>query len=247
MAITKTLAVVQAKVLSLGNIKGQVGTGPTFRHPTDDIVADINTSYAEYRELLVARKFDYFLEETAQAELPTARADTNEQYSVIDWPVVALNLRRIDVYQYGEWKALKEIDWARLRDVIPRDASATNRRVEFFSPRSQATAVSATSQTAGKIALAPFSTSGSYKLTYLPPHVDITNTAHVFVFASEAGFMWTVWNTICNISIRDTDKERRYVPAVAERQRRAESIGTFSAATVATGGTQMRRAPGYNG
>lgn len=246
MAIIKTLAVVQAKVLSLGNIKGQVGTGPTFRHPTDDIVADINTSYAEYRELLVARKFDYFLEETAQANLPTARADTNEQYSVIDWPTVALNLRRIDVYQYGEWKALKEIDWARLRDVIPRAASATNRRVEFFSPRSQATP-STTSQAAGKIALAPFSTAGKYKLTYLPPHTAISDATHAFVFASEAGFMWTVWNTICNITIRDTDKERRYVPATAERERRAASIGTFSAATVSTGGTQMRRAPGYNG
>lgn len=246
MAIIKTLAEVQAKVLSLGNIKGQVGSGVTFRHPTDDIVADINTSFAEYRELLVARKFDYFLVETSQADLPSSRADTNEQYSVIDWPTTALNLRRIDVYQYGEWKALKEIDWARLRDVIPRDASATNRRVEFFSPRSQATA-STTTQTAGKIALAPFSTPGKYKLTYLPPHTAITDSTHVFVFASEAGFMWVVWNTICNIAIRDTDKERRYVPAVAERQRRADSIGTFSAATVATGGTQMRRAPGYNG
>lgn len=246
MAIIKTLQEVQDKVTSLGNIKGQIGSGSTFRHPTTDVQADINTSYAEYRELLVARKFDYFLEETAQATLPSARADTNEQYSVIDWPLAALNLRRVDVYQFGEWRALKEIDWARLRDVIPRSSTITTRRIEFFAPRSQATP-NTTSQTAGKIALAPFSTSGSYKLTYLPPHTPITNTTHVFVFASEAGFMWVVWNTICNIAIRDTDKERRYVPATVERERRADSIGKFSAATVATGGTQMRRAPGYNG
>lgn len=246
MAIIKTLAELQAKVISLGNIKGQVGAGATFRHPTDDIVAECNTSYAEYRELLVERKFDYFLEETDLASLPTDRAAANEQYSLIDWPTTALNLRRIDVYQYGEWKALVEIDWARLRDVLPRSGSATTRRILYFSPRNQAKA-STTSQTAGKIALAPFSSSGQYKLTYLPPHVAITNTAHVFVFASEAGFMWTVYNAICNITIRDTDKERRYVPATTERQRRADLIGSFSAATIATGGMQMRRSPGYNG
>lgn len=246
MAIIRTLAEAQTMVVSVGNIKGQVGAGSTFRHPTDDVIAQINSSYAQYRELLVARKFDYFLEETALAALPTARAAVNEQYSLIDWPTVALNLRRIDVYQYGEWKALTEIDWARLRDVIPRAGSATNRRVLHFSPRNQATPTT-TSQTAGKIALAPFSSAGTYKLTYLPPHTVITNTAHAFVFASEAGFMWTVWNTVCLIAIRDTDKERRYMPATAERALCAASIGTFAAATVATGGTQMRRSPGYNG
>lgn len=244
--LAKTLAETQTMVVSVGNIKGQVGAGPTFRHPTDDVVAQINVSFGEYRELLVARKFDYFLEETAQADLPSARADVNEQYSLIDWPTNALNLRRIDVYQYGEWKALREVDWARLRDVIPSDSRQTTRRVEFYSPRSAGTPDGA-SQVAGKIALAPFSRPGKYKLTYLPPHTPITNTSHVFLFASMAGFMWTVWNAVCLVTIRDTDKERRYAPAVRERAECANSIGTFSAATVATGGQQMRRSPGYNG
>jgi hypothetical protein len=245
--ISKTLTEYQAKVESLASIKGQVGSGNTFRHPSDDILDTLNSSYAEYRELLVSWKFDFFLEETTQAALPTSRADTNEQYALIDWPATAISIRRVDVYQRSEWKALSEVEWGRIRDVVPSAGPATSSRFRFFSAKSHG-APSTTTVTTGKLAIFPFSNaSGVYKVSYLPRHTPVATGSHVFVFASESGYMWAVWNAVAQLSIRDRDQGKRHAPSLVERARREKEIGFSSANTIATGGLQMRRSPGYNG
>lgn len=249
MPITKTLAEYQAKVESLASIKGQVGSGATFRHPTDDIADTLNSSYAEYREMLVSRKFDFFLEETAQAALPASRADTNEQYALIDWPPAALSIRRVDVYQRNEWDALSEVEWGRIRDVLPRSGTATSSRYRNFSAKTHGTP-STTTLVTGKLAIMPFSTAqGVFKVTYLPRHTNISssNPTHVFLFASESGYMWSVWNAVAQLTIRDRDVGKRHAPSLIERTRREKEIGFSSANTIATGGLQMRRSPRYNG
>ncbi len=247
MPITKTVTQFQTKVESLASIKGQTGTGSTFRHPTDDILDTLNSSYAEYIELLTSRKFDFFLEETAQTTLPPARADTNEQYSLIDWPTNAQSIRRVDVYQAGEWTSLRELEWGRIRDVVPPSGAATSQRFEYFSAKSHGT-VSTTTLTAGKLAIMPYSrTSGKYKVTYLPKPTVITTGTHLFLFASEAGYMWAVWNAVAQLTIRDRDVGKRHKPSLVERALREKEIGFSSANTIATGGLQMRRSPGYNG
>lgn len=247
MPITKTLTEYQAKVESLASIKGQTGTGTTFRHPTTDVQDTLNSAYAEYIEFITNRKFDFFLQETAQAALPTVRGDTNEQYALIDWPSNANSIRRVDVYQRQEWRAMKEVEWGRIRDVVPSSGNAVSDRFKYFSAKSQGAANGA-AMTTGKLAIMPFANAtGVYKVSYLPRHTPVTSGANVFVFATESGYMWCVWNAIAQLTIRDRDVGRRHKPSLVERSLREKEIGFSSANTIATGGLQMRRSPGYNG
>lgn len=247
MPIAKTLTEYQTKVISLASVKGQVGANTTFRHETNDVIDTLNSAYAEYLEFLTNRGFDFFLEETTQAALPTARADTNEQYSFVPWPTNAQSIRRVDTYQRSEWKSLTQVEWGRLRDVVPASGTATSARWKYFSAKSAGKA-STTTISAGSIAIFPFSNAtGVYKLTYLPKHTPVSTGANVFVFASESGYMWAVWNAVAQLTIRDRDVGKRHKPSLVERALREKEIGFSSANTIATGGLQMRRSPGYNG
>jgi hypothetical protein len=246
--IVKTLAEVQRAVEYEASIRSQIGTGATFRHPTVDITAEINSSYAEFRELLVERDFDFFLEETAQANLPSTRADTLENYSLIDWPQAAQLIKRVDVYKDDEWESLEELDWSQIRQpqwVSPSGRSVAD-RPKFFSPKSFGTVTAAT-EAVGKIALIPFATSGKYKISYLPRWTDITNPEHKMIFPSETGFRWTVWNTVLKVSVRDTDPGKRYDKALMILRTLEERIGRFTSRTISTGGTRMRRSRNYHG
>lgn len=246
--ITKTLTEMKRAVEYGAGIRGQIGTGATFRHPTDDVEAEINSAYGEFREMLVDRSFDFYLVESSQQNLPTARGDTNENYSLIPWPLAAQLIRRIDVYMNGQWESLEELDWARLRDPICASGTTGGAgvRPRFFSPKSYGT-VSAATEAAGEIALAPFGHGGKYKLSYLPVWVDITDDTHKFIFPNETGFRWTVWNTIARLLIRDEDPGQRYTKSEKERERCEERIGRFSAKTISTGGGRMRRSARYHG
>lgn len=244
--ITKTLTEFTRAVEYGANVRGAVGAGTTYRHPTDDVNAEINSSYAEYRELLVERGFDFFLTEGSQTALPSTRADTNENYSLIDWPATAELIKRVDVYKSGHWEALEEIDWSALRVAIGSSGTTTSERPRFFSPKSFGT-VSGSTETAGKIALAPFATGGVYKLSYMTHWVDITTGANKFIFPTETGYRWSVWNCVAKLLIRDEDPQSLYSKTVNERERCEQRIGRFSPRTVSTGGGQMRRKANYLG
>lgn len=242
--IVCTLGEMKRAVEYGAGIRGQIGTGPTFRHPDVDVEAEINSSYGEFRELLVEKDFDFFLEETAQANLPTGRADTAETYSVVDWPLAAQLIKRVDVFVNNEWTSLEDIDWSQLRLPICGNGTSIATRPLYFSAKSFGTVTAAT-EAAGKIALAPFASRGKYKLSYLPRWTDITDDTHEFIFPTETGKRWVVWNTIARISIRDEDPGKRYDKSVTERGLCEARIGRFSARTIATGGTRMRRSKNY--
>lgn len=244
--IVKTLTEFKRAVEYGAGIRGQIGAGSTFRHPTDDIETEINSSYGEYRELLVERDFDFFLTESAQASLPTTRADTNENYSLIDWPIAAQVIKRIDVYIQSTWQSLVEIDWARIRDAIPSSGTATAKRPLFFAPKAFGTITAAT-EVAGKIAIAPFCPVGTYKMTYMPHWTEITEDENEFIFPSETGYRWAVFNTIAKVLIRDGDPMNQLAKVEQHLMKAEERIGRFSARTIATGGSQMRRARRYFG
>ncbi len=244
--ITATLAEMIRAVEFGASIRGQIGAGNTFRHPTDDVIAEINSAYGEFQELLVDCDFDFFLVETALANLPTTRADTAENYSLIDWPATALVIKRVDVFVDNCWDPLEKLDWAQLRLPLPRTGNRVCRRPEYFSAKSFGTVTGATTS-AGKIALAPFATKGQFKVSYLPQWPGITDTTFKFIFPSETGKRWCVWNTIARISIRDEDPGRRYDKSLKERQICEDRIGKFSAQTIATGPTRMMRSKHYNG
>ena len=242
MAVTRTLNAMLNRGAKLADI--QLGTGTSARHETDDAVLYLNDSYRQYLTLLVTRGFDFALNETPQNPLPSTRADTNEQYSLIDWPSGAILIKRIDVYSDGDWHELDRRDWTTLRSEW-RSSSATARRPVVYAPKSHGT-VSGATFTAGKIALAPFSANGMYKVTYQPEWADITNTSHVFLFADEHGVQWVLWDFVIKISARDRDVRKRHDIAVAAQARAEGLIGHFVPAVVQTGPQTMVRSPNYH-
>jgi hypothetical protein len=208
MALTKTLAVVLNTCVKEADIV--LGTGSTNRHETSDAIVYINDSHRAMMTLLTTRGFDFYLTETALAALPTSRADTNEQYSLVDWPSGSTLIKRVDVY----------------------------------APKSQGT-VSAATFTAGKIALAPFSSNGTYKITYQPEWANITDTTHLFMYPDETCAQWVVWDFVIKVSARDNNAKKRFEIA-NQRQAKCEAqIGHFVPNIVQTGPMTVTRSPDY--
>lgn len=242
MAVTRTLAAMLNRGAKLADV--QLGADSTARHETTDATFYLNDSYRTYLSLLTTRGFSFALTETALAALPTTRADTNEQYSLVDWPSGAILLKRIDVYSDGEWHKLDERDWTTLRSEWS-SGSATARRPVVFAPKSHGT-VATSVFTAGKIALAPFSSNGTYKITYQAEWTDITNTGHLFLFHDETGAQWVLWDFVAKIAARDRDNRKRYDIAMAERVRIEALIGHFVPHITQTGPKTMVRDRNYH-
>jgi hypothetical protein len=245
MALTRTLAQMLNRCAKEADIV--LGADSTSRHETTDAVLYINDSYRSYLTLLTTRGFDFALAETAQANLPTSRADTNEQYSLIDWPSGAIMIKRVDVYSDGEWHELDRRDWTNLRSEWRSGSSNGARRPLVFAPKSHGS-VTTTTFTAGKIALAPFSSNGKYKVTYQPEWTDIAsaNTTYLFLFADEIGCQWVIWDFVVKISARDRDNKKRHDIAVTERAHCEALIGHFVPHMIQTGSSSVIRSPSYN-
>jgi hypothetical protein len=242
MPLTRTLAAVLNRCVKAADVV--LGTGTASRHETDDAILYVNDSYRALQTFLVTRGFDYFLVETSLANLPSSRADTNEQYSLIDWPSGAVSLKRIDVYSDGEWSELDKRDWTALRSEYRSGSTSGHRRPLVYAPKSHGT-VATTVFTAGKIALAPFSSNGKYKISYLPEWVDITNTTHLFLFPDELSCQWLIWDFVAKISIRDRDKLGKHDDSVIERGRMEALIGHHVPSVVGTGPISVQRSPSY--
>lgn len=242
MAVTRTLLAMLNRGAKLADI--QLGADASARHETTDATLYMNDSYRSMLSLLTTRGFDFALTETALANLPSSRADTNEQYSLVDWPSGAIVLKRIDVYSDGNWYELERRDWTTLRSEW-RSSSATTRRPLIYSPKNHGT-VSAATFTAGKIALAPFSSNGQYKITYQAEWTDITTTTHLFLFPDENCIQWMLWDFVIKIAARDRDNRKRHDIAVAAQERVQDLIGHFVPHIVQTGPTTMVRDINYH-
>ena len=245
MPLTRTLAAVLNRCVKMADVV--LGADSTARHETTDAILYVNDSYRALQTFLVTRGFDYFVVETALANLPSSRADTNEQYSLIDWPTGAVSLKRIDVYADNEWTELDKRDWTTLRSEYRASSSSGHRRPLVYAPKSHGT-VATTVQTAGKIALAPFSSNGQYKISYLPEWVDIApaNTTYLMLFPDELCCQWLIWDFVAKISIRDRDKLGKHDDSVVERGRIEALIGHHVPSVAGTGSLSVQRSPSYN-
>lgn len=244
MAITKTLAVQRNRCVKEAGIVLASGTDATKRHDTTDANTFVNDSQRALMTLLTTRGFDFYLSETAQTNLPTTRADTNEQYSLIDWPNPSLLLKRVDVFASGEWHELERRDWTQLRSEN-RSSSSSAVRPLVYAAKSHGS-VSGTTFTAGKIALAPFASSGKYKITYLPDWADITTDTHLFLYPDEICAQWVVWDFVIKIAARDNDAARRYAIALERQKWCEEKIGHFVPQIASTGPLTVTRSPDYH-
>lgn len=244
MAITKTLAVARNRCVKEADIVLAAGTDSTKRHDTTDANTYVNDSHRALMTLLTTRGFDFYLTETALASLPTTRADTNEQYSLVDWPSGSVSLKRIDVYSDGEWHELDRRDWTQLRSE-GQSSESTSRRPIVYAPKSLGS-VSGATFTTGKLALAPFSSNGKFKITYLPEWADISNDAHLFLYPDEWCAQWVVWDFVVKISARDNNAKNRFGIASTERQRCEAMIGHFVPQIASTGPLTVTRSREYN-
>lgn len=258
MPIAKTLSDYRDAVVYQLAIGGAVGTGDTFRHPLADLDRELNSVYASFREELTTRDFDFFIEETEQEDLPSERADTNEQYLLIDWPINALMIRRVDIFAQARWESLPQIDWARVRDVLSTGPS-TN---PYYRPRwyavknhgktSSFEGVDGTEyeQVAGEIALLPFPNGGGrlkVKMSYLPIVISVVDDDELLLFPDEVGFRWCVWSVVARLASRDRNAGKRYDMALQQIAVCEQKIGRFVPRVINTGPQTMRRSPRYNG
>lgn len=245
MPLTRTMTALLNRCAKAADVV--LGANDQSRHETTDAGLYINDSYRAMQRLYVTRGFDYFLDETALANLPSSRADTNEQYSLIDWPSSAVSIHRIDVYADGEWSELQRRDWTTLRSEYRRGEASGYRKPLVYAPKSHGT-VSTTTFTAGKIAIAPFSTNGQFKISYLPEWTDIStsNGSHLFLFPDELGAQWLVWDVVAKISIRDRDNRGRHDDSLTERARIEALIGHHVPHVTSTGPISVQRSPHYN-
>jgi len=253
--IPKTLEEFRRAVKFGAGIGGAVGAGDTFRYPLDELDTELNVVIGEFREEMYSRDFAYFLTETEQADLPTERADDNEQYSVIDWPTNVIAIKRVDVYVAGKWEALEPIDWSQIRQVTPDLASSRVVRPLWYAAQNQGE-TSSTEEAdgtvyeavAGKIALVPFhSQPGSYKLTVLYRWVNVLEDDELIPFPSELGFQWCVQRGIEKVSERDRNAGKRGSDAAAKRKELELKIGRFIPRAVNTGPVQIVRSKRYHG
>ena len=236
MAIQKTLTEMLRAVGYTGGVK--VGAGSTFRHTTDDITAEINSAFVMQQELSVMLKHSFYAEEGALATLPTSRATTGANYSVVDWPLAAHDIVRVDILVNGSWDKLLSFDLENIHDVCPRRSSSQSQRPTHFSAVRFASVATDTA-VVGKIAIAPFCSSGQYRLVTLPVWTPITTVGHKFIFASEHAFRWTVATVITRTTTRDRNTAKRYDAAMLEKKECRAAMGATR--TIETGGT-IRRA-----
>lgn len=243
MAFTRTLLQLRKRALYLGDLQTQTGT-TNQRHDVLDVNTEINESYRTYLQFLKTRQFDLNLVETAQLNLPTTRADSNEVYSEVPWPTSSAFIRRVDVLVQGEWSELSRRDWGQLRSEY-RSSSGTAPRPLVWAPKSEGSVAGALF-TAGKLAIAPFCPSGGrYKITHQPEWVDITSDTDLFLFPDPAGYARVVWDVVVKFASRDRDAKGQYGIALTERTANETQIGQFVPQIIDTGPLTMTRSPDY--
>lgn len=237
--LTKALSDVRSDLEYQADIK----LNSAGRHTPDQVDRLINDSFRSLQDKLSAIGSVFYLVEGAQATLPTSRADTNEVYSVIDWPVAARTISRVDVFVDGCWSSLERVEWIHIRKYA-RGVDSPAFRPIVFAVKSSGE-VATTTASAGEIAIAPFSSNGSYKLSYLPEWTNLTTDSHLFRFPNEAAFQWLIWDCTVKIAARDRDSKKRHAIAVSERAKCEEELSSLSPAMVDTGSQTVTRSRRY--
>lgn len=248
MAYTRTVLQVRQRVLYRADIQTQTPTATTSRHQLADLQQEISDSYRDWLALMKTRGFDVNLQETAQANLPTVRADTNEAYSEVAWPAGSAYIKRIDVLVGGTWGELTRRDWGQLRSEY-RSSSGSCQRPLVWAPKSQGT-VATNVFTAGRIALAPFApVGGKYKITYAPEFTDLpldtSGDAFLMLFPDPNCYNYVVWDVASKVCIRDRDNKKQLDSCLLKKAECGVMLGEFADEIADTGPMSMTRSPDY--
>ncbi len=217
--------------------------GQDDRWTAAEQLSQFNASAGELRLRLSNLGFDWFLERSTTAALPTTPAVAGETYAKIDWPIRAQRIYAVRVqFQSDLWLPLKPTNIAGLDDYQrARGRSAwDDYGLPPGSPRAFAlkrAPFGVTSvETAGEILITPIPRGAlNYTLVYLENFAPMIATD---TFNGHASFVeWIVQDMVCKYSEGDNNVNETFHIAQLERDR-LEAL--FAAEAPKTQNTETR-------
>lgn len=252
MAITKTLVQMRTALAQQAGVDIDAIGGTIPRHPTAWVNGILNDSFRSLRAFVTARRFNLYKLSTTAAALPVVPPVTGETYAEIPWPITATDILGVDVLLttgYG-WFPLEPVEWDERRNFIQSPLFGSNMySPTAFSVVSQGTVAGAV-YTTGTIALFPLPAAGSYKVWFLPEHVDVTVDANLYLFGDEDWAQWVIWEGVRRIAARDNDSNNRLAEAARQLNPKAPDTVAYRIAQsaprhVRAGPQTMSRSPNY--
>lgn len=247
---TKTLGAFKARVAYLADIKGQIGTGSSNRHETDDVNVVGNEAYRTMMGIVTSEGYREYLVPTGTSPLPLTPESAGEQFATVPLPQVVKNLRGVDVFQNNEWRSLTELLWPQRRDIQDRQGwpGACADAPHSYAVISHGS-VSGATFTPGTIGLFPVPKHGSYRLWYLPEWTDITNDGHLFLYRDASWYNYHVYCAVIEIAgVRDNDAHKGRAKYAADLLALAfQQIQKDAPQHTRDGPTGWTRSPDYNG
>ena len=188
----------------LADVQG-LGTA-VGRHPSADLLLVFNSSYQSLRELVTGYNYTQFCTRGTTTSLPTTPVEAGETYATIAIAQGLEQVKMVDIKDTsGEWRTLPEIPLLQLRDYASRVKS---------SPRAwcwlDSGTVSASTYTAGKIAITPCPNGGSYALWTMNRITAPSATTDVYLYHVESWRQWHFFDSMAKVvGARDKDTARK--------------------------------------
>lgn len=198
---SRSLSRLRADVRFLGDVQSL-----TARHPDADLTARINIAIRALRGLVTANGAPYFIEATAAATLAGTQV-TDEAYSVIPYPLTAVQIHGVDVESIagnGDWRALNPVSWVQRRDYL----GLTGGWPRFFAVITLPIG-SGSSTTAGTIGIFPAAAAGQFKIWFIRDFTDLAADSDVFLGLPE-WHDWVVWSVVQDLAARDDDQRETF-------------------------------------
>ncbi len=218
MGLTRTLVNMRIELAKQAGIDTDDLGATIPRHPTSWVNAVLNDSYRSYRVFITNNHYQLFKVATTATALPTTPPVVGETYAEIPWPTAAVDVLGVDVLVSNDlgWRKLESVEWEERRAFDPTPLWADGTCSPYaFSTVSEGS-VSGSTFTAGTIALFPLPAGGTYKVWYLPEWTDISTDSHLFLFESEDGVQWVLWEATRRIAARDNDSQNRLAEAARQ-------------------------------
>lgn len=180
----------------------------TTRHSDAMMLRFFNRSMRRFRTKVTTADFDYFLEPTTPAALPTSAPISSEQFLEVDIPAGAVSIHGVDVLNGGTtWEPLERVSFASRRDYQSGAGRYARVKPSAFSIRKVPSENDA-ALSAGKLMLFPLDTRGqNYRIWYLPSWVDIAiaNWDTYLVYGHDCWFEWIMRDMCSRVYQRDND------------------------------------------
>lgn len=245
--LIKTRSETRALVLRRGRIVDHLNS-----HPTADVNTDLDNGYRDLRALATNSRWSTFLVTTGVLPLPTTAPVATETFVEIPVPTGAQQLRRLETLSSdGQvWLPAENVGFEQMRGAQRLHSSFQTygpfRWCELDDGTRATQSANTGSLVAGRVALAPVPTQGSYQLWYLPEFATTSADSGAngfYSYATEDMFEYHVWHVVANLLAYDNDAQGTY-KAARDREEEYKLRITNSAPTAA-GPRTMRRARQY--